>query len=214
MEAILLDAAGTLFDLQEPVGETYARIGRDFGFQLPAESVESEFRKAFPAASAPDYSSPLPGDQVEKECWKSLVQQATHLSPGSPFDAYFEKLFAHYAQASAWKLYPDTLPFLAANQSHYRLAVVSNFDQRLLSILDGLQLTPYFEFILTSSEARAQKPDPQIFQLALQKLNLPAEKVLHIGDSRKADYEGALASSLQAIHLQRKNGDQLSLKKR
>ena len=128
MEAILLDAAGTLFNLSEPLGTTYTRFGQKFGLQLQPKTVENAFRQAFQQAQPPHYSTSRDGHEIEKQWWKELVAQVTQLPPSPEFDRYFEQLFAHYAHPTAWKLYPDTLPFLEANQHHYRLAVVSNFD--------------------------------------------------------------------------------------
>ena len=213
MKAILLDAAGTLFDLAEPVGETYTRFARTAGFELDPATVEDNFRTAFQELAPPDYSTSLDGDELERNWWKTMVQRATQINEGEKFDSLYEKLFLHYEKPSAWQLYPDTLPFLQAAQKNYRLGVVSNFDQRLLTILAGLKLSPFFEIIISSSTARSQKPEALIFRIALEKLALTPHEVIHIGDSRRADFEGARASGLHAIHLDRKNGDTLSLEK-
>lgn len=209
MNALLLDAAGTLFDLAEPVGQVYARFARQHGLAIDSATVESRFREVFQDLPAPHYQAYADGHDCEFVWWRELVLQVTGFPEDETFDRFFGELFAFYERPEAWCLFPDTLPFLAAARKRYRLAVVSNFDQRLIPIVEGLRLTPYFEFILSSSETRAQKPDPQIFRLALQKLNLPAEDVLHIGDSRTADYEGARRAGLRAFHLQREKGQAL-----
>ena len=209
MKAISLDAAGTLFDLAEPVGQVYARFAHQEGFSLSPETVEKNFRAAFKTTPAPSYQSRIDGHTAERAWWRTLVLQATEIPPSEPFERLFEQLFTHYEQPSAWRLYPDTLPFLREASAQYRLAVVSNFDDRLHAILDGLELTPFFETAISSSQAQSQKPDSRIFEVALEKLALPPEEVLHIGDSRQADYEGALSAGLQAFHLQRSQGQTL-----
>ena len=206
MKAIFLDAAGTLFDLAEPVGEVYARFAYREGFILKPEVVEKRFRAAFKASPAPCYLPQADGHTAERSWWRALVLEATQIPDSESFALLFDQLFAHYEQPSAWQLYPDTLPFLREASAKYRLAVVSNFDDRLHPILNGLGLSPFLEVALSSSEAQSQKPDSKIFEMALAKLALPPEEVLHIGDSRKADYEGAFKAGLQAFHLQRANG--------
>ena len=211
MKAILLDAAGTLFDLAEPVGVTYARFGKRIGLTLNSCEVENNFRQGFQSLASPNYQTSPDGEVVERNWWRELVRLATQPEDETTLDALFDPLFHYYEDPSAWKLYPDTLPFLKEAQKDFRLGVLSNFDRRLFSILQGLGLSSFFEIVVSSSEARAQKPDGKIFQLAIEKLALPASETLHIGDSRKADYEGAQASGLRAIHLQREKGDILSL---
>ena len=208
MKALFLDAAGTLFDLAEPVGEVYARFAQKEGFTLVPEVVEKRFRAAFQASPAPCYDPFTDGHATECSWWRAIALEATELAPSESFERLFDQLFNYYEKPSAWQLFPDTLPFLREVSANYRLAVVSNFDDRLFAILDGLELSPFFEVAISSSQARAQKPDPKIFEMALEKLALPAEEVLHIGDSRQADYEGALKAGLKAFHLQR-DKDQL-----
>ena len=159
---------------------------------------------------APSYQPHLEGHTAERSWWRALVLEATKIPDSESFERLFDQLFTHYEDPSAWHLYPDTLPFLQEASSKYRLAVVSNFDDRLLPILDGLGLSPFLETALSSSQAQASKPDPRIFQIALESLALSPEEVLHIGDSRKADYEGALNAGLHAFHLLRDKGQILS----
>ncbi len=54
-------------------------------------------------------------------------------------------------------------------------------------------------FVLASEEAGAHKPDPRIFQLALQKVGLAAADSWHVGDHRENDVAGALGAGLGAV---------------
>ena len=81
--------------------------------------------------------------------------------------------------------------------------MVSNFDDRLVPILDGLGIGNYFAHILTSADARARKPDRAIFDLALDRLNCVPAETAHCGDSLQADFHGATTAGLRAFHLVR-----------
>lgn len=83
------------------------------------------------------------------------------------------------------------------------MGVLSNFDSRLYSVLDALDLRQFFTSITISTEVGAAKPDPLIFATALNKHKCPAKLAWHIGDSLKEDYQGAKAAGLKAILLQR-----------
>ncbi|WP_411845776.1 HAD-IA family hydrolase [Roseibacillus persicicus] len=212
MQAIFLDAAGTLFDLAEPVGAVYARFADQHELALTEKEAEFRFRKAFQSLPAPVYLDGQEGHESERQWWRDLVGVVVEGAEGERFEEFFESLFAYYERPEAWRLFPETLSFLDRSKDRFRLAVVSNFDGRLHTILEGLALCDYFELVVSSADARARKPDEKIFQFALGKMNLSPSEVMHVGDSRKADYEGALQMGLRAWHLQRgKGGDLLQV---
>lgn len=209
MKAISLDAAGTLFDLAEPVGEVYARFALQEGLQLDPQKTEKRFRRAFQKLPSPDYALTQEGHTSERAWWHELVLQATEIPAGQAFERFFKQLFDYYERPEAWHLFDDTLPFLTEAGSRYPLVVVSNFDARLHPILEGLGLSPFLKTVISSSDACSRKPDSKIFRIALKNLALPPSEVLHIGDSLTADYQGAQKSGMQAFHLQREKGQTL-----
>ncbi|XP_068486549.1 uncharacterized protein [Phaseolus vulgaris] len=72
-----------------------------------------------------------------------------------------------------------------------KMAVVSNFDNRLRKLLKDLNVLILFDAVIISSEVGYEKPDSRIFQAALDQVNVEASKALHIGDDEKADKLGA-----------------------
>jgi putative hydrolase of the HAD superfamily len=80
--------------------------------------------------------------------------------------------------------------------------VVSNFDQRLLPLLEGLGLRRWLEVVVVSSAAGAAKPSPLPFHQALERLGVEARHSWHVGDSRE-DAEGAAAAGLRSIRIAR-----------
>ncbi len=209
---ILLDASFTLIHPVEPVGLVYTRHLRTAtGLVLDPEDMQSAFRSVFTTASPPGYDNGCSGHTAEETWWRNLVSQvlssvapdaASTLDP-EVFEDYFNSLFEHFANPSSWALYPETIDFLAAASPLGPLAVVSNFDNRLAPILDGLGIGPFFEHVFTSADARARKPDRALFDLALDRLNCSPRETFHCGDSLHADYGGASALGLRACHLRR-----------
>ena len=101
-------------------------------------------------------------------------------------------------------IYPDVLPTLRAlRQRGYKLAVVSNWDDSLQSHCDELGLTPLFDTIVGSLYVGFEKPDVRIFQVALERLNLRPEQVIHIGDMYPSDIVGARRAGIRPILLDR-----------
>ena len=61
--------------------------------------------------------------------------------------------------------------------------------------MSELELAPYFDFILTSEEARAEKPSKKIFDRAQEIVHLSdPSKAFHVGDSIDTDIVGAAAA--------------------
>jgi putative hydrolase of the HAD superfamily len=83
-----------------------------------------------------------------------------------------------------------------------KLAVVSNFDQRLHDLLEGLGLNPWIDAVVISSQAGAAKPNPKPLKLALQALELEAHQVWHVGDSA-ADEQAARAAGIRCVLVKR-----------
>ena len=205
--AVLLDAAGTLIETARPLGETYSQLARAFGGYLAPDALTVGFRLAF--ADTPPMAFPgLRGadlDSAERGWWRAVVERVTDEAGGVPeFDAYFDRLYAHYAKASAWRVYPEVPAVLAAlRERGLALAVVSNFDSRLSPLLGGLGLSAFFDAVVCSGEAGAAKPDGAIFARALAALGVEASEALHVGDSLEADYEGARAAGIDALLVDR-----------
>lgn len=87
----------------------------------------------------------------------------------------------------------------------YRMGIVSNGvgeAQRLR--LQAGRLERYFDALAVSDDLGIGKPDPRIFQAALDQMGLAREEVLFVGDSLRDDYEGALRAGIDFIFYNRK----------
>lgn len=206
-KAVFFDAAGTLIKPARRVGESYAAIAAHYGKSVTPAQLFERFRSAF------DGAPPLafPGaaadaiENLERQWWKRLVAQVFEPWGEFPsFDDYFDELFAYFAGADAWQLYPEVLETLAAlKQQGLTLAVISNFDSRLVKILDGLNISAEFGQIIVSSAVGYAKPQPEIFATALARLGIEAAQALHIGDSETNDLQGAQNAGLRALQVDR-----------
>ena len=193
-QVIFLDAAGTLITLCEPVGVTYARVAATHGVVVDAVAIGRAFRSSWKALPPPVHPSPPPDD--DRGWWRALVEHAFALVLGQSVPAQvmgplFSDLYDFFARPAAWAVYEDVRPALDRLKPHFRLLVLSNFDQRLRQILQGHGLLGYFEDVIISSEIGASKPHPRIFEAALLRAGVDAASCLHVGDDEKADAAGA-----------------------
>ena len=207
LRAVLLDATGTLFDVARPLGDAYSELAREFGGVIDPDTMTDRFRTAF--ADSPPIAFPgLRGvdlDSAERGWWRTVVERVTREAGGVPeFEPYFDRLYAHYASAPAWRVFPEVPGVLAAlRERGLRLAVVSNFDSRLPPLLDTLGLAPFFDAVVCSGAVGTAKPDVAIFAHALAALGVEAHEALHVGDSRVNDYDGARAAGIEALLVDR-----------
>ena len=209
-KVIFLDAVGTLFGVKGSVGEVYNEVARKFGVEVPAARLNQAFFLCF-QASAPLTFPGVPADEIparEFEWWLEIAiatfQQAGCLNQFVDFSQFFAELYAHFATPVPWHVYPDVRPALQHWQKQgIDLGVVSNLDSRIYPILQAFDLAQFFNSVTISSEAGLAKPDPNIFQVSLQKHQCLPEQGWHIGDSYKEDYQAAKAAGLKAIWLKR-----------
>jgi putative hydrolase of the HAD superfamily len=209
---VFFDVAGTLIRVRDGVGVQYARVAQRFGVTADPPALEREFPRAF--RGAPPMVFPgAPAEAVsglEREIWRGIVREVfagadllRGFRPGA-FDAYFDAVYRHFENAAVWDVFPDVIPALATlRAAGCSLGIVSNFDSRVLRILEGLGLARWFETVTLSSQVGAAKPDPAIFERALARHGAEAGRALHVGDSPAEDCEGARAAGLRAVLIDR-----------
>jgi putative hydrolase of the HAD superfamily len=213
-KVIFLDAVGTLFGVRGSVGESYSKIAKNFGVTVSPQILNSAFYQSFISATPMAFPGvePTKIPQMEFNWWQEIAiqtfQKSEVFSRFSNFSIFFTALYDYFATAEPWFLYPDVKPALERWQNQgIELAVLSNFDSRLYPVLKILDLADFFTSVTISTEVGAAKPDPKIFATALHKHRFSPEEAVHIGDSFKADYQGAKAVGIKAILLNRDRDD-------
>jgi putative hydrolase of the HAD superfamily len=204
--AVLFDAAGTLIELREPVGETYARIAREHGVAVAPSELEAAFRITFKKVPAMVFPG-VPIEEVlplEKTWWsKVVIKTFLAADPAvrfSDFDAFFEHLFDAMSRPEAWREIAGARSLLLKLRSlRWATAIVSNFDRRLPGLLRGLGLAELLDAVVLCSDVGAAKPDAAIFRHALERLGVPASRAVVVGNDEVQDIEGARAAGLRAI---------------
>lgn len=103
-------------------------------------------------------------------------------------------------------LYHDVIPTLnALRELNFKLGLISNMDKLGSEILDEFNLSSYVDVCVTSKEAKVEKPNSKIFDLALSKLNVDARSSIYIGDQILSDIEGAKNSKMLPILIDRES---------
>ncbi len=209
-KVIFLDAVGTLFGVKGSVGEIYREMALEFGVDAPAQSLNKAFFQSFKASQPLEFPEAKANEipELEFQWWQAIAQEtfttAGVIEQFGNFTAFFADLYAHFATAEPWYVYPDVLPALELwQQKEITLGIISNFDSRLYGVLKALDLNDFFTSVTISSQVGVAKPKGEIFQAALAQHNCQAKEVLHIGDSLKEDYYGAKAAGVRPFLLRR-----------
>lgn len=202
---VFFDAGYTLLRADPSLGDIYASVTREFGVIVPAETFERAFGPMWERRVAESRRDPellREDDALNRDMWRGFTEELQERIPGLdlPFDPWFERLYGRFGETASWRPFPEAEGVLTDLRGRgYRLAVLSNWDSRLLGILEGLGLSPHFEEIVVSSRVGYRKPHPEIFRAACARMGARPAEALHVGDSLYDDVEGARASGLEAV---------------
>ncbi|MCR9231774.1 MAG: HAD family hydrolase [bacterium] len=106
------------------------------------------------------------------------------------------------------RLFSEVRSVLEKLQSRQvKIAVISNLATPYIRPFDAHNLRTHFDVVLFSCECGLSKPDPAIYQRAIQQLNLAPEEILMVGDSYASDVVGPATAGIKGIHLVRSGED-------
>ena len=135
---------------------------------------------------------------------KNVFAKAGYKGTDETLNSVVCTLYDNFKAGKNWEVLPNSNEILHQLRNEgFRLAVISNFDERLSNTLEVHGLREYFEFLVTSAEAKADKPSPLIYQYALTKAKLSAEQCLHVGDDLQNDFLGARSVGMHSILVDR-----------
>jgi putative hydrolase of the HAD superfamily len=199
IEAVLIDVGGVLLlpDHDHIAG----------AFQRAGVSVDRDLLDRAHYAGVAALTEFTEGDRDIWVAYNRAYARACN-TPEEALDDTVEHLLNEFATGDVWsRLVPgsvDALRRLAAFD--VRLAIVSNADgnaeprlreQGICQVGPGRGAT--VGAILDSTVVGVAKPDPRIFELALEALDVPAERAVHVGDTPGADVDGARAAGVHPV---------------
>jgi putative hydrolase of the HAD superfamily len=195
VKAALLDALGTLVELERPWPHLVAAL-RERGVAVDEDDARRAMlaEMAYYRAHHDDAGDAAGLADLRRRC-AGVVQG--ELGIALPVDEVQEAMLA----AIRFRPYPDVPGVLGAlRERGAEIVVVSNWDVSLHDVLERTRLRPLVDAVVTSAEFGAAKPDPAIFAHALELAGRvdPADAV-HAGDDVEADVAGARAAGIDAV---------------
>jgi 2-haloalkanoic acid dehalogenase type II len=191
--AVLLDALGTLVELRPPGPRLRALLAQR-GFQVSEEHAAA----AFAAEISYYLQHNLEGsdrarlDDLRDRCAEAMMAalELPDLDHATAREVMLGSL--------EFVPFPDVLPALSALRDR-RLVVVSNWDCSLADWLGPAGLLEHVYAVVTSAEVGVAKPDPAIFERALELARARPGEAVHVGDSPANDVAGARAAGIRPV---------------
>ena len=140
--------------------------------------------------------------KITKDFLRAERFSKTFIQLGISPDAVPDQFEDDYVTISPTKtnLFEDAEQVLTYLKEKYTLHIISNgFKETTLTKMKLSNLNPYFKNVIISEDVGVNKPNPRIFEHALEKANATKEESIMIGDSLEADIYGALNFGMEAI---------------
>ena len=199
---VLLDALGTLVELQPPAPRLRTLLAAE-GLSVSEERAGAAFRAEI---------SYYLDHHLEGSTREGLADLRDRCA-ATLLEALGVQGLDHAAARRAmlgaleFTAFPDAAPALKALRAEgRRLAIVSNWDCSLEDWLEPSGLIGLVDEVVTSAAAGAAKPDPAIFARALELLSGEAAGATHVGDSLDKDVDGARAAGIRPVLVYRGGG--------
>ncbi|MDW8705711.1 HAD family hydrolase [Streptococcus suis] len=142
--------------------------------------------------------------EVSSDSYKKKMAEYAHQSL-DPIRATWH-YFAPTEPRPLWtnegiKLYSEAREVLETLSKDYRLGIVANQSSSVRDLLKEWGIESYFQLIILSEEVGLSKPDTTIFTLALQKANIPADRVVYVGDRYDNDILPAKSLGMWTVRI-------------
>jgi len=191
-EILTFDCYGTLIDWETGILSAMRRILSAHGKKLDDATVLELYGNF-------EQRSEQGGFRPYREVLQAVVKQ---FGDELGFVPTVEEVRSLPDSLALWKPWPDTVGALRQLKSRYRLAILSNVDDDLFAATRP-QLEVEFDEVITAQQAQAYKPSLKIFELALARIQAPAHRILHIGQSVYHDVIPAQALGLATVWVNR-----------
>lgn len=191
IRGVILDFGGVLWDMRWEAARELEGVHR-----LPANALtETLYRTATWAAVERGHG--------DREAWLAEAHDLLEARAGRPLPRLHEAWRATQVPITT------TIALVEELRDRYRVGVLSNADGSLRSRLrDGLGIHELFHAIVCSAEVGIAKPDPAVYRLAAQRLDVPPEACVFVDDS-EVNVQAAETVGMRGVFFRIDRGDDL-----
>ncbi len=190
--ALTFDCYGTLIDWEAGIADALRPVMRAHGIRVSDAELMNLYSEIERAGKSGEYRRYR---EVLRATVRGICTRLEFVPSMSEIECLAESL-------GSWQPFPDTVDALRRFQSRYRLCIVSNVDDDLFAGT-ARTLDVDFDYIVTAEQAGSYKPSHNNFALAIQRMGIPKERVLHVAESVKLDIEAAKSFGMDAVWVNR-----------
>jgi 2-haloacid dehalogenase len=192
-DVLTFDCYGTLIDWESGILAALQPLLRAHQTHVPDDAVLEAYAELESAIEAGPYK---PYTEVLADVVRGFGRRF-----GFEPNAAEERALA--ASVGDWPAFADSPAALAALKRRFKLAIISNIDDALIAASQR-RLGVDFDWIITAQQARSYKPSLNNFHLALARIGLPKDQLLHVAQSLFHDHVPAKALGLQTVWVNRR----------
>lgn len=120
-------------------------------------------------------------------------------------EGLIDLVYKEFTDLANYRLFDDVHPVLEKlSSAGLKLGVVSNFEEWLERLLEVLGVASYFDVRVISGVEGMEKPDPRIFELAMERAGVAPEASVYVGDNPPFDVEPAAALGMLPVLIDRR----------
>lgn len=196
---VFFDLDHTLWDYEKNSTAALRELVRNFG--LDEFVTEDEFLKVYQKVNEKLWhkfnNGQVDRDHIKKYRFPQVLRKLKIFVDHKPEE--MTDFFVNNC-SNRTEVFPGTHEVLTYLKEKYPLSIITNgFPEAQYPKMEGSDLNQYFEDIVISHEVGFRKPQIEIFQLAMKRLNASPESSVMIGDNPKTDIRGAENAGMKAI---------------
>ena len=190
---LTFDCYGTLIDWENGILEAVRPVFERHRAAVDDRALLEMYAQIEAALEADEYMS---YDSLLREAMAALAKRVgVDLAP--------DERAAIALSIKNWKPFPDTVCALERLKRKYKLAIVSNIDDRLFADT-APHLEVDFDWLVTAEQSHAYKHSPRMFEFALERIAQPKETILHVAGSLYHDVVPAKKLGLSTVWVNRR----------
>ncbi|MDQ3938211.1 MAG: haloacid dehalogenase type II [Chloroflexota bacterium] len=194
-DALTFDCYGTLIDWEAGLADRLGAALGTHGIEAPEDDLLASYAREEAALERGAY---LPYRQILARCLHNICARYG-VTPTETETREFA------GSVGDWPAFPDSAPALGRLAGRYRLGVITNCDDDLFA-LSARRLGDPFDWVVTAQQVRSYKPSRRNFEVALELIGLPPQRVLHVAQSLFHDHVPALELGFATAWIDRRRG--------
>lgn len=208
LRAIFFDAGETLVYPHPSFAELFAEVLRQEGHAVDPSRVQgvvSAYSGRFTdlAREGRTWST---SRERSRDFWMGIYQGfLAEVGIADDEGRLGERLFHTFSDLASYRLHPDVIPVLERlDPTGLSLGVISNFEEWLERLLESLGVSRFFPVRVISGVEGIEKPDPRIFEIALERAGVAAAESVYVGDHPFFDVEAAAVAGMLPVLIDRR----------